>query len=391
MHGRLVGEREQHVRSTESACRSPRRAGRCGRWSRQTACRRQTAASRRGSRTSRHTPPGEWPGVGWTAISRSPTVRRCARLVESVHRRLRRRPASRTSGPAARRRDRGSRRRGAATMSTQTPPWPADARDVIEVRVGQQHGLDGQPLGGRERESSSTSSPGSISTASSDRSEATTYPFFMNGGTAAVKMRNDLDDIIEGLMIPVDDILAAGRRLAPHLPPTPLIHSPWLSTLASADVRLKLESLQVTRSFKVRGALNALTRLAARNPPPVVVTASAGNHGRAVAWAAERLGLRRDRVHARLGATGQARTHSRARRRAAADRRRLRRRRADGDGICRVNRRDLRLAVQPRGRDRRRRDRRASRFATPGRTSTRSSSPSAAAVSSAASRAWPRP
>ena len=92
-------------------------------------------------------------------------------------------------------------------------------------------------------------------------------------------------------MIPVDDIVAAGRRLAPHLPPTPLVHSPWLSARASADIRLKLESLQVTRSFKVRGALNALTRLAALAPPPVVVTASAGNHGRAVAWAAERLGL----------------------------------------------------------------------------------------------------
>jgi threonine dehydratase len=92
-------------------------------------------------------------------------------------------------------------------------------------------------------------------------------------------------------MIPVDDILAASRRLASHLTPTPLVHSPWLSLRASADVRLKLESLQVTRSFKVRGALNALTRLALRTPRPVVVTASAGNHGRAVAWAAERLGL----------------------------------------------------------------------------------------------------
>jgi threonine dehydratase len=93
-------------------------------------------------------------------------------------------------------------------------------------------------------------------------------------------------------MIPVDDIVAAGRRLAPHLPPTPLVHSPWLSARASADVRLKLESLQVTRSFKLRGALNALIRLAASGPPPLVVTASAGNHGRAVAWAAERLSLR---------------------------------------------------------------------------------------------------
>ncbi len=92
-------------------------------------------------------------------------------------------------------------------------------------------------------------------------------------------------------MIPVDDIISAGRRLAEHLPPTPLVASPWLSELAGADVRLKLESLQVTRSFKVRGALNALVRVAARPTPPVVVTASAGNHGRAVAWAAERLGL----------------------------------------------------------------------------------------------------
>lgn len=92
-------------------------------------------------------------------------------------------------------------------------------------------------------------------------------------------------------MIAIEEIHAAAARLAPHLEPTPLIASPWLSALAGAEVRLKLESLQVTRSFKVRGALNALSRLAERPPRPVVVTASAGNHGRAVAWAAERLGL----------------------------------------------------------------------------------------------------
>lgn len=93
-------------------------------------------------------------------------------------------------------------------------------------------------------------------------------------------------------MIDIDDIAAAAARLAPHLLPTPLIQSPWLSRLAGGEVRLKLESLQVTRSFKVRGALNALFRLAERRPTTPVVTASAGNHGRAVAWAAERLGLR---------------------------------------------------------------------------------------------------
>lgn len=93
-------------------------------------------------------------------------------------------------------------------------------------------------------------------------------------------------------MIPFEAIVAAAQRLRADLPPTPLLHSPWLSRLASAEVRLKLESLQVTRSFKVRGALNALSRLAARDPSAMVVTASAGNHGRAIAWAAERLGLR---------------------------------------------------------------------------------------------------
>ena len=93
-------------------------------------------------------------------------------------------------------------------------------------------------------------------------------------------------------MIDIADIQAAAVRIAPHLTRTPLIRSPWLSRIAGADVRLKLESLQVTRSFKVRGALNALSQLADRRPAPVVVTASAGNHRRAVAWAAERLGLR---------------------------------------------------------------------------------------------------
>ena len=92
-------------------------------------------------------------------------------------------------------------------------------------------------------------------------------------------------------MIAIEEIHAAAARLAPHLGLTPLVSSPWLSRLAGVEVRLKLESLQVTRSFKVRGALNALSRLAGHQPHPTVVTASAGNHGRAVAWAAERLGL----------------------------------------------------------------------------------------------------
>jgi threonine dehydratase len=77
-----------------------------------------------------------------------------------------------------------------------------------------------------------------------------------------------------------DDVLAAAERIRPHLRPTPVVESDGFS--------LKLESLQPTGSFKVRGAVAALTAL---EPGTTVVTASAGNHGLAVAWAAARLGL----------------------------------------------------------------------------------------------------
>ena len=74
---------------------------------------------------------------------------------------------------------------------------------------------------------------------------------------------------------------------------TPLRPSPWLSAVAGCDVRLKLETLQPTFSYKIRGAFNAVLRLAgeSRAQPPRLVTASAGNHGRALAYAADAEGL----------------------------------------------------------------------------------------------------
>jgi len=91
----------------------------------------------------------------------------------------------------------------------------------------------------------------------------------------------------------VADIFAARRRLAPFLRPTPLLPSAWLSSLAGGPVRLKLESVNLTGSFKIRGALNAALRLreATTGEVPRLVTASAGNHGRALALASEMLGL----------------------------------------------------------------------------------------------------
>jgi threonine dehydratase len=78
----------------------------------------------------------------------------------------------------------------------------------------------------------------------------------------------------------LEDVHAAHARIRGRLGPTPLVESDGFA--------LKLESLQPTGSFKVRGAVAALTAL---EPRTHVVTASAGNHGLAVAWAAEQLGL----------------------------------------------------------------------------------------------------
>ena len=89
------------------------------------------------------------------------------------------------------------------------------------------------------------------------------------------------------------DVLAARQRLSHHLQPTPLLESAWLSEATGATVFLKVESLQPARSFKTRGALNALMRLSeSSGPARTIVTASAGNHGRAVAMAAGTLGQR---------------------------------------------------------------------------------------------------
>jgi threonine dehydratase len=71
-----------------------------------------------------------------------------------------------------------------------------------------------------------------------------------------------------------------------------LRRSAWLSEAARGEVWLKLETVQPTFSFKLRGAFNAILRLAGqRGTLPSLVTASAGNHGRAMAFAAAEAGL----------------------------------------------------------------------------------------------------
>ena len=87
------------------------------------------------------------------------------------------------------------------------------------------------------------------------------------------------------------DILDARRRLRGRVRRTPLVLSPSLSQSVGVAVHLKLEHRQITGSFKLRGATNAILALDGRAKARGVVAASTGNHGRALAHAAKQAGL----------------------------------------------------------------------------------------------------
>ena len=73
---------------------------------------------------------------------------------------------------------------------------------------------------------------------------------------------------------------------------TPLVPAPALALASGREVRLKLETTQPVGAFKIRGAAHALSRLSEAERRRGVICASTGNHGRAVAYAAARLGIR---------------------------------------------------------------------------------------------------
>ena len=88
----------------------------------------------------------------------------------------------------------------------------------------------------------------------------------------------------------LSEVLAAEGRIRSHVRETPLELSPYLSAEADADVYLKLESQQITGSFKLRGAMNKFLSLSKGDRSRPVVTASSGNHAGAVAYALKELG-----------------------------------------------------------------------------------------------------
>ena len=93
-------------------------------------------------------------------------------------------------------------------------------------------------------------------------------------------------------MVSFTDIQAARGRLGTSVRTTPCDVAEALSVLTGAQVTLKLENLQVTGSFKARGAGNKLALLSAAERTRGVVCASAGNHAQGVAFHAQRLGIK---------------------------------------------------------------------------------------------------
>lgn len=86
-------------------------------------------------------------------------------------------------------------------------------------------------------------------------------------------------------------IFQAQKTIAPLVRQTPLVESDALSERVGASVFLKLETLQKTGTFKARGAANKILNLGDEERARGVITVSTGNHGRAVAYVAGRLGL----------------------------------------------------------------------------------------------------
>ena len=87
------------------------------------------------------------------------------------------------------------------------------------------------------------------------------------------------------------EVALAANRIGPYIRETPLEPAPFLSRETGADVHLKLECVQVTGSFKARGACNKLLSLSSAERARGVVAASTGNHGLAVAHAMDLLGI----------------------------------------------------------------------------------------------------
>lgn len=89
----------------------------------------------------------------------------------------------------------------------------------------------------------------------------------------------------------LQNVTDARDRIRNHVRETMLVHSPSLSQATGGDIHLKLEQMQITGSFKLRGATNAILSLNDAQKAKGVVAVSTGNHGRGLAYAAANAGV----------------------------------------------------------------------------------------------------
>ena len=96
-------------------------------------------------------------------------------------------------------------------------------------------------------------------------------------------------------MITLKDVELAYENIKDSIKRTPLIECPLLNNITGGNVKLKLENLQKTGSFKVRGALNKIKNLTDEEKSRGVIASSAGNHAQGVA-----LGARESKIKATI-------------------------------------------------------------------------------------------
>ena len=88
------------------------------------------------------------------------------------------------------------------------------------------------------------------------------------------------------------DILRAKQTIARYLPRTPLVHYPALDRICGARILVKHENQQLTGAFKVRGGINLVSQLSADQRAHGIISASTGNHGQSIAFAAKLFDVR---------------------------------------------------------------------------------------------------
>ena len=93
-------------------------------------------------------------------------------------------------------------------------------------------------------------------------------------------------------MMNLDSIRAARERISPYIVETPLLRLPALDEYLGCQVYVKAECMQITGAFKLRGAMNAALSLSREELDRGMITASSGNHGRGIAYAAKMLGAK---------------------------------------------------------------------------------------------------